>query len=102
MTPLHVTATSGLNEIAETLISKGVDVNAKDNAGVTPLIGAVFKGDNEIAKLLLANGADVNLKIAGGKMTLLDWGNRYNRPETSHLLRKHGGKTAEELKAEEK
>jgi hypothetical protein len=35
-------------------------------------------------------------------MTLLDWANRYNRPETADLLRKHGGKTGEELKAEGK
>ena len=114
-TPLHVTATSDLNEIAEMLIAEGVDVNAKDNAGGTPLLRAVFKGNNEIAALLLVNGADVNLKItawrlfrsamrsaASGKMTLLDWANRNNRPETAALLRKHGGKTSEELKAEGK
>ena len=32
-------------------------------------------------------------------MTPLDWAIRYNHPETTDLLRKHGGKTGEELKA---
>jgi len=35
-------------------------------------------------------------------MTPLDQANRYKHLETADLLRKHGGKTAEELKAERK
>jgi ankyrin repeat protein len=34
--------------------------------------------------------------------TPLDWAIKYNHTETAALLRKHGGKTAEELKAEGK
>jgi len=43
----------------------------------------------------------VNAKDDDDK-TPLDWAIENNRTETIDLLRKHGGKTAEELKAEGK
>jgi len=43
----------------------------------------------------------VNAKIEEGH-TPLDWAIAYKHTETADLLRKHGGKTAEELKAEGK
>jgi ankyrin repeat protein len=52
----------------------------------------------DIAELLIAAGADVNAKNDGGLITPLDYAKHY--PETAALLRKHGGKTGEELKAE--
>jgi ankyrin repeat protein len=51
----------------------------------------------EVIELLIAKGADVNAKADNGK-TPLDWA--YG--ETADLIRKHGGKTGEELKAEGK
>jgi ankyrin repeat protein len=47
----------------------------------------------------LANGANVNVTIAFGD-TPLDWAVRNNKEDVAELLRKHGGKTGEELKAE--
>ena len=64
-TPLHTAAYTGHKAIAELLISKGTDVNAKDEHDETPLDWAIMGGE----------------------------------PKTAHLLRKHGGKTGEELKA---
>ena len=63
----------------------------------TPLQSATSWGHKEIAQLLIANGADVNAKDHNGE-TPLD----YADDETADLLRKHGGKTGEELKAEGK
>jgi len=97
-TPLHYAVGEGRNEIAKLLIAKGADVNAKDIYGTTPLHYANTK---EIAQPLIAEGADVNAKDDDGK-TPLNSAIRHKHPEIVDLLRKHGGKTGEELKAEGK
>ena len=58
---------------------------------------AAFRGNLEAVKQHIAAGADVNAKGVNG-YTPLDSANG----ETADLLRKHGGKTAKELKAEGK
>jgi len=60
------------------------------------LIVAAFDGYKEIAELLIAEGADVNATNGAGK-TPLDWAILNKQTETADLLRKHGGKTGEEL-----
>ena len=62
---------------------------------------AAWKGHFETAELLIAKGADVNAKIEDGR-TPLDRAEETNNKEITDLLRKHGGKTGEELKAEGK
>ena len=47
-------------QLAETLISSGADVNAKDQQGQTPLHYAAQRGYTDIAELLIANGAKVD------------------------------------------
>ena len=61
------------------------------------LIEATATGNVEAIKKAIADGADVNAKEGGGK-TPLDFADG----EIAALLRKHGGKTGEELKAEGK
>ena len=87
-------------------MNNGVDVNAKGEGRWTPLFNAVYwaidqlpTGHKEIVELLLAKGADVNAKGWDGR-TPVDYAIR--KEELANLLRKHGGKTGEELKAEEK
>jgi ankyrin repeat protein len=103
--PLHYAAFLGHKEIPEVLIAKGADLNAKGNSGETPLHQAADAGHKEIAKLLIANGVDVNAKDHKGE-TSLDFAtnpeNQFKSEEFIELLRKHGGKTAKELKAEGK
>ena len=91
-TPLHSATTK---EVAELLIDNGADVNAKDSVRWTPLHRAAVDGHKEIVELLIAEGADVNAQHDDGG-TPLDWA----EAEIATLLRKHGGKTGAELKAE--
>jgi ankyrin repeat protein len=98
-TPLHDAADWGHKEIAELLIAKGSNVNAKAGGGVTPLHWAAQQGQNEIVQLLIAKGADVNARDDFGE-TSLDDAISTRMIQTADLLRKHGGKTGEELKAE--
>ena len=97
-TPLHYAAINGHKEIAELLITGGADVNAKKDVGNTPLHTAAYEGQKEIIELLIANGADVNAKSRFGVTPL----NAARKQEIADLLRKHGGKTGRELKAEGK
>jgi ankyrin repeat protein len=69
--------------------------------GTTPLHRAAGWAKREVAELLIAKGADVNATTRNG-FTPLDTAIRRKHPETADLLRKHGGKTGEELKAEGK
>ena len=58
-------------------------------------------GNIVAVKQHLAAGTDVNAKTKSG-FTPLDWAIDFKHTETADLLRKHGGKTGEELKAEQK
>ncbi len=99
-TPLDEAAGWGRKDIVELLIAKGADVNAKfDEDGSTPLHLAAWKGHFDAAELLIAADADVNAKMDDGD-TPLDLAKGH--PEIADILRKHGGKTGEELKVEGK
>ena len=92
-------AKAGNIEAFKQHLAAGADVNVKGSTllgqDVAPLHEAAGWGHKEVVELLIAKGADVNAKDAEGK-TPLDSGTG----AISSLLRKHGGKTGEELKAE--
>ena len=94
-TPLHRAAFWGYTEIVELLINNEVDVNAKDKYGCTPLHDAAEYSHLEIAEMLINRAPDMNA-LANNGDTPLDLANG----ETADLIRKHGGKTGKELKAE--
>ena len=90
---IEATATGNVDAIKKA-IADGADVNVKAVGGGTILFIAAHEGHREVAELLIAEGADVNETNGSGE-TPLD----YAKGETADLLRKHGGKTGEELNA---
>jgi ankyrin repeat protein len=106
-------------DLTKMLIAKGADVNVKlksgsmiddnepyrDKLGDTVLHQVVRsyseKHASEVAELLITNGAKINERNIRGQ-TPLDEALSNKRNKTAELLRKHGGKSGEELKAEEK
>ncbi len=52
------------------LISKGADVNDRNDNGATPLMLAAMRGNKESVELLAAKGADVNVKANKGETAL--------------------------------
>ena len=95
---IHQAAKEGNIVAVKQHLAAGTNVNAKLQGGWTPLHLAVQEGHMEVVELLIANGADVNAVDVLLGWTPLD----YAEGETAALLRKRGGKTAEELKAEGK
>jgi cytohesin len=104
-TSIHVATEAGNIESVKQAIADGADVNEKNADGVAPLSNAAYFGHKEVVELLITNGADVNAKFDGRTpldvVTRPDNTNK-NKAELADLLRKHGGKTGEELKAEGK
>jgi ankyrin repeat protein len=101
---IHDAARDGNIETVKQHIAAGTDVNAKSEWGMSPLHYAVVNGRKEIAELLIAAGADVNLisDFRFGGETPLDKAIKYKQTDIADLIRKHGGKTGAELKAEGK
>ena len=113
---IHQAAEEGNIEAVKQHLAAGADVNAKDDKfGSTALHSAAKEGHKEVAELLIDKGADVNpnaslhadlvnkvIDFSYEYRTPLDVAIQYKQSEIVDLLRKHGGKTGEELKAEGK
>ena len=101
---LHYAATKNA---AAMLIASGSGVNTKGQNGLTPL-HARAQASVEVVELLIEKDADVNALDFNGNTPLditRDPNFTYNsveRERIANLLRKHGAKTAKELKAEGK
>jgi ankyrin repeat protein len=104
---IYEAAREGNIEAVKQHIAAGTDVNAKNDNGEIPLHYAAFVSHKEILELLIAKGADVNAKDKDDETPLDEaiismLGLPGGHSEIADLLRKHGGKTGEELKAEGK
>ena len=103
-TALQWAAEYGHEGIVEILISNGAELNALNNQGRTALHWAALNSKLETCKALIKKGAKLNIRDEKGE-TPIDFAmsnGSSNNDETIVFLRKHGGKTGEELKAEGK
>ena len=108
-TPLHLAAGIANKKIAELLIKKGANVNSIDNMGFTPLDYAVEREemievfseiDHAVSNMEGVEVVSSNSYVRNEDGSLRE--KRVNKTEikeVADLLRKHGGKTGEELKA---
>jgi ankyrin repeat protein len=78
-------------DIAVLLIAGGADVNVRANNGVMPLHLATISQREGVAELLIAHGADVNAKDAFG-LTPLQLAIATGRVAIADLLRQHGAR----------
>ncbi|CAM8879763.1 unnamed protein product [Rhodiola kirilowii] len=60
--PIHSAASIGNEKIVDILLSRGADVNLKNDGGRTALHYAASKGWVKIAEALISHGAKINLK----------------------------------------
>nr|XP_058942638.1 putative ankyrin repeat protein RF_0381 [Pocillopora verrucosa] len=88
---LHFAAQSGNVIIIETMLSKGFDIDARDETlGVTPLMVSIASGKLEAAKYLLEKGADKSLKTTPGKLPLLSIASVAGSIAAVEMLLSHG------------
>ena len=104
-TSLHRAAFYSNIEIVDFLLEMGLNIDAKDYLGQTPIHWPANYGRLIMVNHLISKGADVNVVAKGGAFsgqTPLDAAIKDDQSAVAELLRKNGGKTAEELKAEVK
>lgn len=92
MTLLHQAAFSSgdFKDVAEFLIAKGLDVNAKMKYGeakdATPLHAAAGKGAIKVAEVLIKNGAELDAKVSENHRTPLHVAAREGHKAVAELL----------------
>ncbi len=95
-TPLMLATTSGSASLAQQLVGKKANVNAKNAGGVTALMIAAAGNRMDIATMLIKAGADPNAKSEDGR-TALKIAEANNSDDVAKLLRekspKPGGKS---------
>jgi hypothetical protein len=105
-TILHQAAALGHASILETLLNHGThgetlrkNINAKDNAGWTPLHHAAVGNRQKVTEQLLAAGADASIATTGGstaaEITALGTA---AAPETAWIIRERDAEAAGKLK----
>ena len=92
-TPLHAAAYHGDLEMVQVLLGYGVDVNALNDAGCTPLDFASRDGhrnDSRVVQLLIEHGADPNTRASRSGFAPLHRASEHGRFEVVRLLIDHG------------
>ncbi len=83
---IHIAASANNLPVAQYLLSKGADVNARTLSGFTPLHFAAGKGHMQMVQFLLQQGAKKDAKDFEGK-TPRDWALEGNHTQVANLLK---------------
>jgi hypothetical protein len=78
---IHLAALVGHAERVRRSIASGVDVNARDDEGLTPLFLATRGGHSGVVDMLMAHGADPNARCGWDEWHPLYW----HRPRAEHF-----------------
>jgi len=69
--PLQYAANNGGADVAQLLIDKNAEVNARTSMGWTPLISSAMEGHFSVVVLLVKNKANINARSNSGETALL-------------------------------
>ena len=91
-TPLHWAARAGRPKMIQSLLDRGVDIDALSESpdpdvepGMTPFQAALFDGRHDMARLLVEAGAEVNALMQDGR-TALDYARELGDATAIELL----------------
>lgn len=98
---IFTAAIHGKENLIKEFVKSGANIDSQDEYGATPLHYSLQAGHTEISKFLVISEASINIMDKEG-LTPLDWAHWMNQTEMANLIRKYGGKTAEQLDNEGK
>ncbi|OHC69006.1 MAG: hypothetical protein A2045_14220 [Rhodocyclales bacterium GWA2_65_20] len=84
-TALHYAVFAGHSAIAELLLDRGADLDARSPNGSSVLMMAVYEGREDMARWLLARGADTRGKNENGDGAL-DWAMKFNHMKIARMV----------------
>ncbi len=87
---LEQAVSRGRAETIKNLIAKGMDINARNIRGQTPLHLATEKGNGDAVQLLLDSGAEVDAVAIDSGCTALHYAARLGHVDLCELLVRHG------------
>ncbi|CAH0546739.1 unnamed protein product [Brassicogethes aeneus] len=90
-TPLHFVAQAGQIECLNCMLSRcrGIEIDARNYLGFTPLMKAALQGRNKCAKLLLFAGANPTLRDNGRGFRADQWARFCGRYVCADVIEKH-------------
>lgn len=92
--PLHSAVAGNHLAIVQALVEAGADVNAAQQGGFTPLMGAAQNGNAEVTRFLLSHGAGLDTRTSEGR-SAWSLAAEENHEEVLKLLREAGAEPEE-------